>query len=140
MSEEYAGDISPKEAWKILQNSPEAILIDVRTEAEWAWVGQVDLSSLKKEHLLVEWNRFPGGVSNENFVEDVAKLVANKEAELLMLCRSGVRSKYAAIALTAAGFKTAYNIAGGFEGDPNEERHRGQVNGWKVANLPWVQG
>jgi len=140
VSEPYAGDITPKQAWEILQSSKDAVLIDVRTEAEWAWVGQVNLSSLEKEHLLVEWNRFPGGMRNETFVEDLAKLVPNQTTELLMLCRSGVRSKYAAIALTAAGYKTCYNIEGGFEGDHDDQRHRGTVNGWKVAGLPWMQG
>ncbi|WP_135081039.1 rhodanese-like domain-containing protein [Terasakiella sp. SH-1] len=140
MSEQYAGDITAQETWDILTEKPSAVLIDVRTAAEWAWVGQVDLSSLSKQHFCVEWNRFPGGVQNEYFVSEVEKLVADKEAELLMLCRSGVRSKHAAIALTAAGFKTCYNISGGFEGDKNGDHHRGTVNGWKVAGLPWVQG
>jgi len=65
---------------------------------------------------------------------------SDKDAPILLLCRSGVRSKYAAIALTEAGYKTCYNISGGFEGDHNEDRHRGKFNGWKVAGLPWAQG
>ncbi len=140
MSEEYAGDVSPQQAWEILQNSPDAHLIDVRTEAEWHWVGQVDLSSLEKEHLMVQWVQFPGGVRNEDFVAQVASLVPSQESELLFLCRSGVRSKFAAMAMTAAGYKTCYNISGGFEGDHDEHHHRGHVNGWKVAKLPWMQG
>jgi rhodanese-related sulfurtransferase len=140
VSEQYGGDITPQQAWEILQSSKDAVLIDVRTEAEWAWVGQVNLSSIEKEHLRVEWNRFPGGMRNEDFVEDVAKLVPGKTTELLLLCRSGVRSRYAAIALTAAGYEKCYNIEGGFEGDHDANRHRGTVNGWKVAGLAWMQG
>lgn len=140
VSENYAGDITPQQAWDILKSSRDAILVDVRTEAEWAWVGQVDLSSLEKEHLLVEWNSFPGGLRNENFVQDISARIPNKNTEILLICRSGVRSKYGAIALTAADYKTCYNIEGGFEGDHDADRHRGTVNGWKVAGLPWMQG
>ena len=140
MSEGYAGDITPAAAWQILEEQENVVLIDVRTQAEWAWVGQVDLSSLGIKHLCVEWNSFPSGQQNEHFIEDVEKIVADKDTQLLMLCRSGVRSKFAAIALTHAGYKTAYNISGGFEGDHDEHRHRGQVNGWKFAGLPWMQG
>lgn len=140
MSDTYAGDITPNQAWTFLQENEKAVLIDVRTAAEWAWVGQVDLGALSKSHHCVEWVRFPDGSANEAFVEEVQALVADRTVPVLLLCRSGVRSKYAAIALTACGFETCYNISGGFEGDKNEDQHRGTVNGWKVAGLPWVQG
>ena len=140
MSDTYAGDITPNEAWTILQENEQAVLIDVRTTAEWAWVGQVDLSSLSKSHHCVEWVSFPCGSANENFVEEVQARVTDTTAPVLLLCRSGVRSKYAAIALSAAGYQTCYNIAGGFEGDKNEAQHRGTVNGWNVAGLAWAQG
>lgn len=140
MTDIYAGDITPAEAWDMLKDQPKATLIDVRTEAEWAWVGQVDLSELAKAHHCVEWNSFPGGIPNGDFIGEVKMHVRDTDTPLLLLCRSGVRSKHAAIALTAAGYKTCYNIAGGFEGDKNEAEHRGTVNGWKVAGLPWVQG
>lgn len=140
MSDTYAGDITPKQAWEMLSENPDAVLIDVRTAAEWAWVGQVDLSGINKQHQCVEWNRFPGGVPNENFIHEIAELNSDKGTPLLFLCRSGVRSKYAAIAMTQAGFAICYNISGGFEGDPNDERHRASVNGWKFDGLPWIQG
>ena len=140
MSETYAGDITPTEAWEILKTNDKAVLIDVRTEAEWAWVGQPDLSSLNKQHLLIEWVRFPGGVPNESFAAEVSAQHTDKTAPILFLCRSGVRSKYASIVMTEAGYETCYNVAGGFEGDHNTDKHRGTVNGWKVENLPWAQG
>lgn len=140
MSDTYAGDITPNEAWTILQDNEQAVLIDVRTTAEWAWVGQIDLSGLSKAHHCVEWVRFPNGSENDQFVEEVQALLTDPTVPVLLLCRSGVRSKYAAIALTASGYETCYNISGGFEGDKNDQQHRGTVNGWKVAGLPWVQG
>ncbi len=140
MSDSYAGDLTPIQAWDILKNDPNAVLIDVRTAAEWAWVGQADLSELNKEHQCVEWVRFPGGVPNENFVADVAQKNTDQNTPLLFLCRSGVRSQYAAIAMTQAGYSKCYNVSGGFEGDHDVNRHRGTVNGWKMEELPWVQG
>lgn len=140
MSESYAGDITPIEAWQMLADQPLAVLIDVRTQAEWAWVGQVDLSALGKSHACVEWIRFPGGIPNDNFVADVQALDINPDSTILLLCRSGVRSKHAAIALSAAGYETCYNISGGFEGDHDDHKHRGMTNGWKMDGLAWVQG
>jgi rhodanese-related sulfurtransferase len=140
MSTPYAGNITPSEAWKILEEQKDAVLIDVRTAAEWAWVGQVDLSALGKSHLCVEWVRFPGGVSNDDFVGEVSAKGIDQKAPILFLCRSGVRSQYAAIALTQAGYQACYNISGGFEGDADQHKHRGQTNGWKFEGLPWVQG
>lgn len=139
MSETYAGDISPTQAWDTLKDQANAVLIDVRTQAEWAWVGQADLSELGKNHLCVEWIHFPGGIPNENFLAQVRAEVQDPTTPILLLCRSGVRSKHGAIALTAAGYQTCYNISGGFEGDPDGQGHRGQVNGWKVNGLPWKQ-
>jgi rhodanese-related sulfurtransferase len=59
---------------------------------------------------------------------------------VLLLCRSGARSRAAAIALTAAGYGPCYNVSEGFEGDRDGAAHRGSVGGWKVAGLPWAQG
>jgi len=140
MSEPYAGDITPTQAWKILEDQPNAVLIDVRTAAEWAWVGQTDLSSLEKTHSCVEWIRFPGGVPNDGFITDVRTKEISQDVPILLLCRSGVRSQHAAIALTQAGYKTCYNISGGFEGEHDDQSHRGHKNGWKVDGLPWIQG
>lgn len=140
MTELYAGDISPLEAWEKLKDDPDSVLVDVRTEAEWAWVGQVDLSELGKKHLYVEWNQFPSGQPNPDFLEQVTGVLAQKDHTILFLCRSGVRSKHAAIALSGLGYQKCFNIAYGFEGDKDTNQHRGSINGWKVAGLPWKQG
>ena len=135
----YAGDISPKQAWDILADNPKAVLVDVRTDAEFAYVGNPDLGSLGKQVLRVYWKVFPAMEPNPNFVAEVGTAGVAKDAPLLFLCRSGVRSRDAAVAMTAAGFKECYNVAGGFEGDKDGSGHRGRVNGWKVAGLPWTQ-
>jgi rhodanese-related sulfurtransferase len=142
-SSDYAGDISVAEAWAILQSEPKAQLIDVRTKAEWTFVGLPDLTSLGREVHCVEWQSFPQMTVNPDFAgvvaENVRRAGADQGAPLLFLCRSGARSRAAAIAATAAGFGRAYNVAGGFEGDLDEARQRGKRNGWKAGGLPWRQ-
>lgn len=139
----YAGDITPKEALALLQSDPKAQLVDVRSAAEWTFVGVPDLSSLQRKPILVEWQVFPGMGRNAEFDQTVAERlkaegVASSTA-ITFLCRSGARSKAAAIAMTALGFSKCFNVAGGFEGDVDAERHRGGTNGWKADGLPWVQ-
>lgn len=137
---DYAGDLDPKAAWKMLESEPAAVLIDVRTLAEWQYVGVPDLSPLDRKAAFVEWQRFPDGSPNPEFVEQVTRIVPDPEVPVLFLCRSGVRSMHAAIALTEAGYARCYNVAEGFEGDKDTTLHRGTVGGWKVAGLPWQQG
>ena len=141
---EYAGDLDAAEAWKLLSGDPRAQLIDVRTAAEWTYVGLPDLTGLGRAAHTIEWQSYPDMEINADFVEVAADALrhtgAGKDTPLLMLCRSGVRSKAAAIALTRAGFTHAYNIAGGFEGNVDPAGHRGSINGWKAAGLPWRQG
>ncbi|MCW5698820.1 MAG: rhodanese-like domain-containing protein [Rhodospirillales bacterium] len=136
----YAGDIGPRQAWEILVNSPKATMIDVRTAAEWAYVGVPDLSGIGKKVEFVSWLHFPGMQINARFVEEVTALGIDPLAPVLFVCRSGVRSKFAAIAMTRRGFRACYNVAHGFEGDLDTIGHRGAVSGWKVEGLPWKQG
>jgi rhodanese-related sulfurtransferase len=140
---DYAGDIDAEEAWTVLRSSPSATLVDVRSKPEWTFVGVPDLSSLGKETVLVEWQTFPGMAANPDFLATLKKTLADRgvssEDSILFLCRSGVRSRAAAIALSREGYKNCYNVAGGFEGDLDPERHRGRRGGWKASNLPWVQ-
>ncbi|MEY4965136.1 MAG: hypothetical protein RL274_719 [Pseudomonadota bacterium] len=140
----YAGDISAAEAWDRLQNDPKAQLIDVRTVAEWNFVGVPDLEDLGRRVHCVEWQSFPTGAPNAAFTADAMQALgaagAGKSDPVLLLCRSGARSRAAAIALTAAGFEKSFNIAGGFEGDVDGEGHRGNTSGWKASGLPWQQG
>ena len=135
----YAGDLSPKEAWDLLAREPGASLIDVRTEAEWAYVGLPDTTPLGKATHRVSWQAFPAMAINPAFADQIATIAADKTQPILFLCRSGARSRDAAIALTRLGYKRCYNVAEGFEGSMDSSRHRGSVSGWKVAGLPWKQ-
>ena len=139
----YAGDIDVEQAWAMLRDKVPATLVDVRSKAEWSYVGVPDLSSLKKDAVLIEWQIFPGMAANPDFLATLKKALAERgvrpEDPVLFVCRSGVRSRAAAIALTSEGYKVCYNVAGGFEGDLDQERHRGRRGGWKAKNLPWVQ-
>lgn len=136
---DYAGDISVQDAWSCLQDG--ARLVDVRTQAEWNFVGLPDLGGLASQVHCVEWQSFPTGAQNPDFVRAVeAELGSDRTAPVLLLCRSGARSRAAAIALTRAGFAQAFNVTGGFEGDIDADGHRGRRNGWKAAGLPWRQG
>ena len=136
----YAGDISCKDAFAILQEDPNAILIDVRTTAEWNYVGHPDLNTIGHEAELIEWIGFPGGQLNPDFINQVTGLGVKADAQVLLLCRSGQRSAFAAAALTAAGYQHCYNISEGFEGPKDQSGHRNTVAGWRFDGLPWGQG
>ena len=139
----YAGDLSPQEAWAKLEDG--AILVDVRTEGEWAHIGIPDTTSAggtRNDPLFIQWN-LAGGIPNARFIEQL-KLQLNSRpptaqgTELVFLCRSGARSIAAAIAATEAGF-TSYNVLEGFEGEPDRYGER-TVNGWKNRGLPTNPG
>lgn len=141
----YAGDSTASETWMALAEEPAAVLVDVRTKAEWTFVGVPDLSPLGKEAIFVEWQAFPSMESDEaRFVDQVSAELRRRgvapDAPVYFLCRSGQRSASAARAMTAAGHAPCFNVAGGFEGRLDAARHRGAVEGWKAAGLPWVQG
>jgi len=126
----YAGDISCTLAWAWVQ-SGEAVLVDVRTDAERAWVGFVPGA------VAVAWKQWPGMVSNPNFDAELqAAVPAGKKVALL--CRSGVRSVAAARRAAELGLQ-AYNILEGFEGDPDAQAQRGHQGGWRLNGLPWQQ-
>ena len=136
----YAGDVEPKKAWEILSQDPKAVLIDVRTRPEWNFVGAPDLSSLGKQALFVEWQAYPELQLNPRFVAEVEANAVPKDAPIFLLCRSGARSKSAAIALTKLGYKSCFNVSDGFEGPKDPSGHRGGAAGWKAQGLPWQQG
>lgn len=135
----YAGDVTPEQAWDDLRANPRAVLVDVRTQPEWAFVGVPDLSAAGKQPALISWQIYPEMQRNPGFEAEVEKLGLDRDGPIYFLCRSGVRSKAAAIAMTGAGYQACFNVAGGFEGDPDDQRHRGSVNGWKASGLPWMQ-
>ena len=116
------------------------MLIDVRTPAEWAYVGIPDLRSVGKEPLFIPWALFPGMQINPGFAEQVAASGVKPDDTLLFICRSGGRSHHAAMAATQAGFTECYNVLEGFEGDRDAGQHRNTIGGWRAAGLRWVQG
>ncbi len=134
----YAGDLPPGEAYALLRDDPRAVLVDVRTAAEWTYVGVPDLAPLGKDAVRVEWLRYPGGATNERFLDELAAAGVDRDSPVVFLCRSGVRSVAAAEAATAAGYERAYNITEGFEGPLDGDGHRG-ARGWRAAGLPWRQ-
>ena len=135
--------VSVEETWARLGRDAGSALIDVRTIAEWAYVGLPDLSSIGKMPVQVEWKVFPDNRLNAAFVEQVTGALeaigANKDSELFFICRSGGRSLEAARAMTAAGYMRCRNVADGFEGPLDPDRRRGGFAGWKAMGLPWVQ-
>jgi rhodanese-related sulfurtransferase len=136
----YAGDIAPKEAWEMLAADRAATLVDVRTRPEWGFVGIPDLRNLGKKPVLLSWQVYPEMQVDADFVAKLkTQLPADPDAPVLFLCRSGARSRAAAEALTAAGYRRCYNVSQGFEGDKDAESHRGTRGGWKAASLPWMQ-
>lgn len=135
----YAGDVDPTSTYAALEADPAAALVDVRTIAEWTYVGVPDLSQLGKRVIPIEWQHFPAGTRNERFVEQLRSAGIAEGVPIYFICRSGVRSAAAAEVVTAAGLGPAYNVSEGFEGPLDREGHR-TLSGWKVAGLPWRQG
>jgi len=127
------------DAWHILQTDPTAQLVDVRTVAEWGFVGCPDMSALGKRLVRLSWRLYPQMNVNPAFMAQLAAEIPDKETPLLFLCRSGGRSLDAAMAAADSGYLHCYNIQDGFEGEPDSKGHRGVVSGWKAAQLPWVQ-
>ena len=127
----YAGAVTPAEAHVLMAAG--AKLVDVRTDAEVHYVGAVPGS----DH--IEWTSFPDGQKNPDFLRHLEN-TAKKDEAVMFLCRSGVRSHNAAMAAAQAGWKQAYNILEGFEGDKDENNHRKNINGWCKAGLPWIGG
>lgn len=127
----YAGDVTPQQAWQWVQ-AGQAVLVDVRSDAEREWVGYVPGAAG------VAWKQWPGMAMNANFDAQIRAAVPAGTPAVL-LCRSGVRSIAAARRATELGL-TAYNILEGFEGDADTEGHRGQRGGWRFHGLPWKQG
>jgi rhodanese-related sulfurtransferase len=132
-------NVTPKDAWEALSGNPDARLVDVRTDAEWNFVGLPDLSEAGQEPVLLPWQVYPSMQVNGGFVEQLRQAGIGPEHHVYFLCRSGARSMAAAQAARAAGFPNVFNIAGGFEGNVDAHGHRGAVDGWKADGLPWRQ-
>src|SRR3981081_3897799 len=130
----YFGAVSPSDAYAVLRAAPDARLIDVRTRPEWDYVGHVPDSSL------LEWNVYPDGRRNPEFLDQLRIKAPDTSAPVFFLCRSGQRSDGAARMAAAAGYSKAFNVLEGFEGDKDTHGQRGKLVGWRKAGLPWVQG
>ncbi|MFF0528421.1 rhodanese-like domain-containing protein [Nocardia amikacinitolerans] len=135
----YAGDITPQQAWEVLRDNPAAVLVDVRTEAEWRFVGVPDTSSIERPTVLIEWVD-GNGAPNSQFTEQLSKALEGRdpEAPVVFLCRSGQRSAHAATVATRLGIEPSYNVIEGFEGSLDASGHRG-ATGWRATGLPWRQ-
>lgn len=143
MTNNTVQSLTPKAAWQFLQDNPQALLIDVRSEMEFLFVGH----PLGAIH--IAWIDEPDWAINPNFVPDVLETVQKrlqlddmevaKQQALLLICRSGVRSLDAGYVLCEEGFSTIYNVAEGFEGKLDEKQQRGHLNGWRFHGLPWQQ-
>ncbi len=135
-------DATVLQVWERLSD-PKAVLVDVRTRAEWSFVGVPDLTSVQKQTILIEWLTFPENLPNAGFVEQLVqqlgKAGADKDTDIFFICRSGARSLQAALAMADAGYQRCHNVADGFEGPLDAGRHRGSAAGWKASGLPWVQ-
>ena len=128
----YIGALLPAEAHALLQNAPGAKLVDVRTRAEWDYVGRVPGA------VQIEWQSYPSGQRNPEFLVELQAQV-DPEALVMFICRCGARSHAAASTAAAAGYTQAFNVLEGFEGNKDQNGHRNTVGGWRVAGLPWVQ-
>ena len=131
--------VPPTQVWKALRSDPLAQLVDVRTDAEWTFVGLPDLAATGKRVVLIQWQVYPTMQSNEHFMSQLTDAGFTPDHHIYFLCRSGHRSAEAVAAAQAAGFPNAFNVAEGFEGPPDGDGHRGTIAGWKARGLPWRQ-
>ena len=126
-------NLNPQQAWELLQQNTKAVLVDVRSKIEHTFVGHPPGA------VHIPWKETPDWQVNPKFVAEIERLVPDKNAPVLLLCRSGQRSLDAASALEAAGFKRLVNIVDGFEGPLDQHKHRGNLGGWRFSGLPWEQ-
>ncbi|MGZ8095978.1 MAG: rhodanese-like domain-containing protein [Methylosarcina sp.] len=125
--------LNPKQSWELMQRNGKAVIIDVRTKIEHNFVGHPSGA------IPIPWKEGPDWQLNPNFINEVKQKVPDVEAPILLLCRSGQRSQDAAVALEQAGYRHLVNIVEGFEGPLDENKHRGNLGGWRFHGLPWEQ-
>lgn len=134
-------EVNPRQAYEILKNTDDAVLIDVRSTMEYQYVGH------PVNAIHVPLKEPPDWETKTNFVENLESVLQQQfndkcgfsDMTFLMLCRSGARSAAAGELLIQAGYRNVYNVLEGFEGDKNEQGHRSTVNGWRFHELPWEQ-
>ncbi len=125
--------LNPRQAWDQIQAKPDTVLIDVRTAGEYAFVGHSPLA------VFIPWKEAPEWTTNPDFVKQVDGAVPDKETPVILMCRSGQRSMQAAQVLEQSGYHNLSNMEEGFEGDLDENKQRGNINGWRFHQLPWQQ-
>ena len=128
----FAGALSPADSHALLQAGADTVLVDVRSRAEWNYVGRIPNA------IEIEWNQYPSG-RNPEFAAQLSAAVPDRTRPVLFICRSGGRSAAAAEAATALGYTQAINVLEGFEGDLDGSGRRNTVSGWRKAGLPWSQ-
>lgn len=134
-------ELTPQQAWQLLQDEPRAVLVDVRSAMEYMFIGH----PVGAVH--IAWIDEPDWVVNPNFVTEVRKLLLGGVlcdlddgcAPVVLICRSGKRSREAGMALLEAGFQKVFQVCDGFEGDLDENHHRSTLSGWRFSGLPWEQ-
>jgi rhodanese-related sulfurtransferase len=134
----YSANVMPSVAYSFMQYV-DAALVDVRTDAEWNYVGVPDLSNSAARFVQLSWMLYPNYVKNQQFNPSLEAQVVGKDTPLFFLCKVGGRSAQAAASASMLGYKYCYNIIGGFEGELNAAQQRGGLSGWKAAGLPWKQ-
>jgi rhodanese-related sulfurtransferase len=132
-------NVPPRKVWEALQKDPNTQLVDVRTDAEWNFVGLPDLSPAGKQVVPIQWQIYPTMARNAAFADQLREAGFTAQHHIYFICRSGQRSLAAAHAAQEAGFPHAYNVADGFEGGVDAAGHRGAASGWKADGLPWRQ-
>jgi rhodanese-related sulfurtransferase len=137
-SSSHAGDVLAQEVWKYVTDAP-AIIVDVRTAPEWKFSGIPNMNGTHGKLATISWVRYPDFDANPAFISDIQQAAPDKEHPIFFLCKTGGRSHQAANVVAALGYSQCYNILHGFEGDANDARQRGKINGWKAAGLPWTQ-
>ncbi len=141
MSENMPNDLTPQQAWQLIQDDPRTILVDIRSSMEFLFVGH------PKGAVHVPWIDEPDWTINPDFVTDIRKLVLGGAictedegcAPIVLICRSGKRSLEAGHLLLEAGFNRVFHVGEGFEGDLDDEHHRSTIGGWRFRGLPWEQ-
>lgn len=129
----YSGALTPREAYELWREAAGATLVDVRTHAEWEYVGRIPGA------VEIELLSYPGNRANPAFLAELERQIDDKRAPVMFICRSGGRSHNAALLALQSGYSDAYNVLEGFEGDRDAQGHRNTVGGWRAAGLPWVQ-
>lgn len=136
--------ITCDDAFELLKSEKNSILIDVRTQEENNFAGIVDSSHFQQRLAMIQWKFYPDMKMNHKFSDELDAILSKNfedkdQVKLFFICRSGSRSDQAAYYATTKGYNNCYNIISGFEGDHDNEMHRGNINGWKANNLPWIQ-